>query len=57
MKQLSTSANSEDDFVVAVYKQLQSKTKDNTSSFGQTQAQDMVIKEQIKNFSCETAVH
>ena len=56
MKQLSISVISEGDFVAAVYEQLRSKIKDDTSSFGQTQVHELVIKEQIRNFSCETSM-
>ena len=55
VKQLCTS-NHENDFLVLVCEQLQSKIKGEYNSLGQMQTQDVVIMQQIKNFSCETAM-
>ena len=55
VKQLCTS-NHENDFLVLVCEQLQSKIKGEYNSLGQMQTQDVVIMQQINNFSCKTAM-
>ena len=56
VKLLGFSKSNEDDFLAIVYEQIQSKPKEDYSSVGQTQAQDVIIMQQIKNFTCNVSI-
>ena len=52
---LSVDKGTEDDFLSLVYKQMYTKTKYDCSSFGQSGVQDIIMVQQIKNFSCKVS--
>ena len=55
MQHVKLLSASEDNFLSVVYQQLQSGNKEDCSSLGQTQVQDILLLQQVKNFSCTTS--
>ena len=56
VKLLIASKCCDENFLAVVYEEVHSKTKDDYSSFGQSQVQDVVMMQQVNNFSCNVSM-